>query len=82
MNLLGNAKEALTERNIAQPRITIKLVRVQDVLIASIGDNAGGVAPEHLERIFDPYFSTKGNLFVQNEGEGAKFSVILHTLEA
>ncbi|MBN2894776.1 MAG: hypothetical protein JXK05_02670 [Campylobacterales bacterium] len=103
MNLLGNAKEALMERATLRPRITVELVRVEDLLIASIGDNAGGIAPEHLERIFDPYFSTKantgsglglymsktiieehckGNLFVQNEEEGAKFSVILHALEA
>jgi signal transduction histidine kinase len=27
--------------------------------VVVIGDNGGGIADEHLDRVFDPYFSTR-----------------------
>ena len=55
LNLLSNAKDALVERDIKSPKIIITI----DKNLVTIGDNAGGIEPQILPRIFEPYFSTK-----------------------
>ena len=59
VNILGNAKEALIERNVACPRIDIRLFRDGSKLVATISDNAGGIPREAIDKIFEPYFTTK-----------------------
>jgi len=59
MNLLLNAIEAI-RRAGRRGRIRIR-TRVQDGAIGvAIEDNGCGIAPEHLDKIFDPGFTTKG----------------------
>jgi len=55
LNLLSNAKDVLLTREITNPSIAIVLERNK----ISIQDNAGGIALEDIEKIFEPYFSTK-----------------------
>ena len=55
LNLLNNAKDAIIERKIESSLIE---VRVGDGGL-SVRDNAGGIKKRNLERIFNPYFSTK-----------------------
>ncbi|MDD2789575.1 MAG: PAS domain-containing protein [Sulfurimonas sp.] len=55
LNLITNAKDAIVENNVAHGEINITLSK--DKL--TIADNGGGVSPEILERIFEPYFTTK-----------------------
>ena len=55
LNLIKNAEDVLTQRKIEKPRIKI-IVNANQLLIE---DNAGGIVEQNLERIFDPYFSTK-----------------------
>ncbi|WP_456391903.1 sensor histidine kinase [Nitratifractor sp.] len=59
LNLIANARDALTERRIETPYIHIEAQREGDRRVIRICDNAGGIPEEHLERIFEPYFSTK-----------------------
>jgi len=61
LNLLKNAEDALLEQRPKDPTITIETP--QDIeshkVVIVIRDNAGGI-PEHIiDKIFDPYFSTK-----------------------
>ncbi len=55
LNLIKNAEDALVDNNIEKPQI--------DILLSSkcftISDNAGGVPENIIDKIFDPYFSTK-----------------------
>ena len=55
LNLINNAKDVLIERKIENPKIEIC---IQNRTI-EIKDNALGIEKENIERIFDPYFSTK-----------------------
>ena len=55
LNLINNAKDALVENNIKEPTINIVL-EDQKILIK---DNGGGIAPDLIDRIFEPYFTTK-----------------------
>jgi len=59
LNILNNAKDTLTERKIVAPRIKIKLFREGYKHVATISDNAGGIPDTILDRIFEPYFTTK-----------------------
>ena len=55
LNLIKNAEDILLEKKIENPTITIETY--DDILI--VRDNAGGVPEDIIEKIFDPYFSTK-----------------------
>lgn len=59
LNILHNAQEALLEHQPKDPMIKIKTYEKDQEYIIEISDNAGGIEPHILERIFDPYFSTK-----------------------
>jgi signal transduction histidine kinase len=59
VNILTNAKDVLIERNISCPRIDIRLFREGRTSVAMISDNAGGIPSTIIDRIFEPYFTTK-----------------------
>jgi C4-dicarboxylate-specific signal transduction histidine kinase len=60
LNIMINARDAFSDRQVDQPRVTLRLSTQDDRAIIIVADNAGGIAPELLDRIFDPYFTTKG----------------------
>jgi len=60
INLITNAKDAFTENPQDQKYIDIHIARFDgQTLMVSVRDNAGGVKEEILEKIFEPYFTTK-----------------------
>lgn len=59
LNLVTNARDAFEEKAIRQGLITIRAYLQTTRLIIQVSDNAGGIAPEALDRLFDPYFTTK-----------------------
>jgi PAS domain S-box-containing protein len=60
LNILVNAKDAILERKVQNARVSIRLFRENGRAVLTIADNAGGIRPEIMDRIFDPYFTTKG----------------------
>jgi PAS domain S-box-containing protein len=60
LNILNNARDALTERGTDDPRVTITICTEGDRAVLTISDNAGGIPEEIMNKIFDPYFTTKG----------------------
>lgn len=59
LNCLSNAKEALVTKNTPQAYIAIELAKQNGYAVITIRDNAGGIPEGDLEKIFDPYFTTK-----------------------
>ena len=59
LNLLANSKAAILERGGPGGRVRIGLDRSGGDCRLTVADNGGGVAPELLERIFEPYFTTR-----------------------
>jgi len=55
LNLIKNAEDVLIEKHIQNPKIYIE--SYGNTLV--IRDNAGGISEEIIEKVFDPYFSTK-----------------------
>lgn len=60
LNILSNARDAFVERNVSLPEIMIRVFGKKKKTVVTISDNAGGI-PEHImDKIFEPYFTTKG----------------------
>jgi C4-dicarboxylate-specific signal transduction histidine kinase len=59
INIINNAKDTFIERNIENRELKISCVRFENQLIIKIEDNAGGIPPNIIDKIFEPYFTTK-----------------------
>ncbi len=59
LNLLNNAKEAILNRDIENGAISIHITHRDGQACLVVSDNGGGIAEDHLAKIFDPYFTTK-----------------------
>ncbi len=59
INLVGNAKDAIIENNAKKRDINILIQKYDKEVTVTVKDNAGGIKPEIIENIFEPYFSTK-----------------------
>jgi PAS domain S-box-containing protein len=57
LNLLLNAKEAMPGGG--RLRVTTLADGSRNCVAALVGDSGSGIAPEHLKRIYDPFFTTK-----------------------
>jgi PAS domain S-box-containing protein len=70
MNLMINAIDAMHEMNAARD-LTIKSQRnPEDQLLVSVSDNGVGLPPQHADKIFDAFFTTKS----QGTGMGLPIS--------
>jgi signal transduction histidine kinase len=65
LNLLSNAKDAVLDSRQPAPCILVRAIRVRDRIDISVEDNGSGIAPDLLNKVFEPYFTTK------EEGKGS-----------
>ena len=67
INILNNAKDELKKDSSKSfGYVFIDLYKENETLIIKIKDNAGGIKEEIIDRIFEPYFTTKH----QSQGTG------------
>ncbi len=59
LNLIKNAKDALIANDVKNPNINIVTSCFKDKLIVKVIDNGGGIDSMIIDKVFDPYFSTK-----------------------
>ena len=59
LNLIKNAEDILLEKSIENPYIKIKTYDDKNNTYLEVSDNGGGVPDKIIDKIFDPYFSTK-----------------------
>ncbi len=66
VNVVTNAMDALISTQTKDPEINISVEYSQNDITIIVDDNAGGVPENIIERIFEPYFTTK----FKNKGTG------------
>ena len=59
LNLLSNARDAIASSGVVQGSVEIALFEHGGQGCVTVTDNGGGIAEGDLDRIFEPYFSTK-----------------------
>ncbi|HEX8699660.1 MAG TPA: ATP-binding protein, partial [Myxococcaceae bacterium] len=70
-NLWLNARDAVLEKPVGQRRIRLAIRQQGQGHVLEVEDTGVGIAPEHLETIFEPFFSTK-----PRTGTGLGLSVV------
>jgi len=58
MNIISNAKDVFIDKKIQNPQIKIYIRKTEKIALC-IEDNAGGIDEDIIDKIFDPYFTTK-----------------------
>ncbi|MGM0519330.1 MAG: PAS domain S-box protein [Campylobacterota bacterium] len=78
MNIINNSKDALKENtyNIYRRLILIETNKINEGLVLTIKDNGGGIKEEIMDKIFEPYFTTKH----QSVGTGIGLSMVYKIL--
>lgn len=59
INLLNNAKDILLEKKIINPTVIVSVSTSDNEITIIVQDNGGGIPNNVIEKIFDPYFTTK-----------------------
>jgi C4-dicarboxylate-specific signal transduction histidine kinase len=60
LNIVSNAVDAFAERSaVPSPTLRVGVCSDNGKAVVSIEDNAGGIPEEIIDRVFEPYFTTK-----------------------
>jgi signal transduction histidine kinase len=77
MNLLVNAAQAVSSNGDGSGEVRITTYTDGQTVSVAVRDTGGGIAPEHLDRIFDPFYTTKP----VGEGTGLGLSIAFGIVE-
>jgi signal transduction histidine kinase len=70
--IVNNAKDALIDRNVFNPKIILSVLKRDEFYIIEISDNGGGMTKKMMEKIFELDYSTKHKS--QSSGMGLTMS--------
>ena len=70
LNIILNAEQVMTEAH-AGGKLTIKTKKIKNHVRISFADDGPGILAEHLDKLFDPFFTTRG----EKGGTGLGLSV-------
>ena len=59
LNIVKNAENILMARDIKSPLIIFKTYKKENQIYLEISDNGGGIDEKIIDKIFEPYFSTR-----------------------
>ncbi len=59
VNILKNAKDAFETQTLITKTIAIDYTADENAITFTVSDNAGGIDPDVIDKIFNPYFTTK-----------------------
>lgn len=77
LHIIRNSIEAMRDAKSTDPRINLEINLVKkNMLEITISDNGPGILPEHIDQLFNPYFTTK------SYGVGLGLSISQNIVEA
>ncbi len=59
MILLNNSRDAVASNGVKNPQVIVNFTQIENELKICIQDNGGGIDEDIMDRIFEPYFTTK-----------------------
>jgi len=59
LNIFTNAKDILITNHIQNPKVWVRSFLNKNKIVVEIEDNGGGIDPQIMDKIFEPYFTTK-----------------------
>jgi len=59
LNIFNNAKDAIKEFNGGNGVVIVDVIELEESLKITIQDNGGGIKQDIIDRVFEPYFTTK-----------------------
>ncbi|WP_297440264.1 PAS domain S-box protein [Sulfurimonas sp.] len=59
LNIVNNAKDAIKEKNVSDAHIVISAQESKGKLLLRICDNGGGIDPQVIDKLGEPYVTTK-----------------------
>lgn len=77
LNFVSNARDAFEDNHIKDPLISIFVKKESPFVTIEVCDNAGGIRPDIIDNIFDPYFTTKE----QGKGTGIGLFMVKQMIE-
>jgi PAS domain S-box-containing protein len=60
LNIINNAREAIVDNHAPDPKLRISYEKEAGQAVLRVADSGGGIPDAVKEKIFDPYFTTKG----------------------
>jgi PAS domain S-box-containing protein len=78
LNLVINAAHAIAKGATQANNITVRVRSDAGVVVAEVADTGSGIAPEHRERLFTPFFTTKP----LGQGTGLGLSISKRIIES
>ena len=59
LNVLYNAKDVLAEKKKKGSKVAVRLFKEDGRTVVTVRDNGGGIPDDIMDKVFEPYFSTK-----------------------
>jgi signal transduction histidine kinase len=77
-NLIDNAADALTDHDVAEPVIIIRVLLRDDGVVVEVEDNGPGIPPDVAARVFDAFFTTKPPGSGTGLGLDISYGIVVH----
>ncbi len=81
LNILNNAKDIVCTNNELKRYIFLTLTDSNDTFVISIKDNGGGIPQDIINKIYEPYFTTKHQASDTGLGLHVAFDMVTNNLE-
>ena len=81
ISILNNAKDALIQNKVSDKWVKYELHQKEYMMIISIEDSAGGIPEEIMDKIFNPYFTTKHEFQGTGIGLYSAYDIIVNKLQ-